>query len=189
MKPTPILTNNKVMTTGNEIKSAETNISAPQAVILPSSSCVNIDFPMGNKVKDSSNKPNTIKCPPIDKKTKVPRMVKNCEITGTLPNEGSTILAMDSPIEPETACPATTMAALEICMIKAITKPINNWLTISLSPSAVTGSMRGMSMCKDKKMVRTIEIDRRIRRLTARIEKIEENAKKAEMRSMGQIMA
>jgi hypothetical protein len=46
-----------------------------------------------------------------------------------------------------------------------------------------------MSMCKDKKMVRTIEIDRRMRRLTARIEKIEENAKKAEMRSMGQIMA
>jgi hypothetical protein len=38
-------------------------------------------------------------------------------------------------------------------------------------------------------MVSTIEIDKRMRRLTARIEKIEENAKKAEMRSMGQIRA
>jgi len=71
MKPTPMLTNNKVMTTGNEINSAETNINAPQAVILPSRSCVNIDLPIGNKVKDSSSKPNTIKCPPIDKNTKV----------------------------------------------------------------------------------------------------------------------
>jgi hypothetical protein len=38
-------------------------------------------------------------------------------------------------------------------------------------------------------MVSTIEIDKRMRRLTARIEKTEENAKKAEMRSMGQIRA
>jgi hypothetical protein len=38
-------------------------------------------------------------------------------------------------------------------------------------------------------MVKTMPIEMRIRRLTARIEKIEENAKKAEMRSMGQIRA
>ena len=77
MKPTPILTNNKVITTGKEINNAATNIMAPQAVILPNKSWVINTLPIGNKVNDSSNKPNTIKCPPIDKNTSVPKMLKN----------------------------------------------------------------------------------------------------------------
>jgi hypothetical protein len=74
-------------------------------------------------------------------------------------------------------------------MIKAMAKPMNSWLKISFKPSAVAGSILGTSSCIDKKMVKTMPIEMRIRRLTARIEKIEENAKKAEMRSMGQIRA
>jgi uncharacterized small protein (DUF1192 family) len=46
-----------------------------------------------------------------------------------------------------------------------------------------------MSKCKDKNTASTTEIDKRMRRLTARIEKIEAKAKKAEMRSMGQTKA
>jgi hypothetical protein len=44
-------------------------------------------------------------------------------------------------------------------------------------------------MCNDKNTVRTIEMDKRMRKLTARIEKIDEKAKNAEMRSIGQIKA
>ena len=77
------------------------------------------------------------------------------------------------------------MAAVANCMIMAMAKPMNNWLKISLMPSAVTGSMRGTSSCMDKKMVNTKPMDMRMRKLTARIEKMEEKAKNAEMRSMG----
>jgi hypothetical protein len=53
-------------------------------------------------------------------------------------------------------------------------KPMNNWLKISFKPSAVAGSMRGTSSCMDKKMVSTMPMATRMRRFTARIEKIDD---------------
>ena len=38
-------------------------------------------------------------------------MLKNADNTGTLPIFGSIMLAIDKPIEPDIACPATTKVA------------------------------------------------------------------------------
>ena len=45
---------------------------------------------------------------------------------GTLPIVGSLMVAMDKPMDPDTAWPAKTMAAVASCMIMARAKPINN---------------------------------------------------------------
>ena len=102
-KPNPMLTNNKVMTTGKAISKPARYISALQLIILPINACDQKDAPMGNCRNDSSKMPNTIKCPPVVINTSVDRIVNKPAITGTFPKVGSIMLAMVSPIEPETS--------------------------------------------------------------------------------------
>ena len=174
-----------VIITGSASSTAPRNIMELQTTKCAQASAVSKPLPIGKVLKLSITMPISRVWPPSAIKISVETITMNCASTGTLPRLGSSMLANDRPIELDSACPASTMAAVQICKLRPISKPMPIWLNISSKPVADTGSITGQS-CRGKTIqVRAAASRMRRRTFSARREKIGADSSNAEMRSMG----
>ena len=96
--PKPIFISNITQVTGIAISTAPRNIVLLHAINSGYSSEIIIRSPIGINLKLSSNISISITWPPIARKIRVPKIVSNCPMTGTVPRFGSARVAIANPI-------------------------------------------------------------------------------------------